>query len=193
VSDGEGGWRLCRYAGSGRLEAEGSIERRPTPSPLVTVGFALTKGDRPDWVVQKLTEAGVDRIIPLVTARAVVRWDGEKGATRVSRLRAIARAAAMQSRRAWLPAVNDVLPFEAAVRDLGQVAALAQAGGAPPSLSRPATLVGPEGGWSDEELAFGLPRVSLGPGVLRAETAAFAAGFLLCALRARIVAPLPGA
>jgi 16S rRNA (uracil1498-N3)-methyltransferase len=191
VSDGEGGWRQCRYAGSGRLEAAGDVERRPAPSPVVTVGFALTKGDRPEWVVQKLTEAGVDRIIPLVAARAVVPWDEEKGDRRLTRLRMIARAAAMQSRRAWLPAVNDVLDFEAAVAVLGSAAALAQPGGAPPTLSRPATLVGPEGGWSDEELAFGLPRVSLGPNVLRAETAALAAGLLLCALRARIVAPLP--
>jgi 16S rRNA (uracil1498-N3)-methyltransferase len=192
VSDGEGGWRECRYAGSGQLEGVGAAERRPAPSPLVTVAFSLTKGDRPEWVVQKLTEAGVDRIVPVVAARSVVRWDQEKGAERLSRLRTIARAAAMQSRRAWLPAVNDVWTFEAVVRELGSTAGLAHPGGAPPSLSRPATLVGPEGGWSDEELGLSLPRVGLGPNVLRAETAALAAGLLMCALRARIVAPLPG-
>ena len=192
VSDGEGGWRHCRYAGSGRLEGVGAVERRPAPSPLVTVGFALTKGDRPEWVVQKLTEAGVDRIVPVVAARSVVRWDQEKGDKRLIRLRSIARAAAMQSRRAWLPTVNDVRTFEAVVGELGSSAALAHPGGAPPSLIRPATLVGPEGGWSDDELAVSLPRVGLGPNVLRAETAAFAAGLLMCALRARIVAPVPG-
>ncbi|HSS09294.1 MAG TPA: RsmE family RNA methyltransferase [Acidimicrobiales bacterium] len=192
VSDGSGGWRRGRYAGPGRLELLGDIEHLPPPSPAVTVAFALTKAERPEWVVQKLTEAGVDRIVPVVTARAVVRWEGEKGAKQVGRLRAVARAAAMQSRRAWLPAVNALEPFAAVVTQLNSVGALAQPGGAPPSLSRPAILIGPEGGWSDEELACGLPSVSLGPTVLRAETAAFAAGFLLCALRARIVAPLPG-
>ena len=75
---------------------------------------------------------------------------------------------------------------------VGSSLALAHPGGGPPSLTRPATLVGPEGGWSDDELASSLPRVGLGPSVLRAETAAFAAGLLMCALRARIVAPLPG-
>ena len=189
VSEGAGGWRQCRYAGRGRLEPMGDVARRPGPSPLVTVGFALTKGDRPEWVVQKLTEAGVDRIVPLLAARAVVRWDEERGDRRLARLRSVARAAAMQSRRTWLPAVNEVMSFEAAARDLGSTAALAHFGGAPPTLSRPATLVGPEGGWSEEELAFGLPRVGLGPNVLRAETAALAAGLLLCALRARIVTP----
>jgi 16S rRNA (uracil1498-N3)-methyltransferase len=192
VSDGEGGWRQCRYAGPGRVEPVGDIERLPAPTPRVTVAFALTKGGRPEWVVQKLTEAGVDRIVPVVAARAVVRWEGERGAMRLNRLRSIARAAAMQSRRVWLPAVNDLQPFASVVGDLGEAAALAQSGGAPPSLTRPATLVGPEGGWSDDELACGLPWVSLGSSVLRAETAAFAAGFLMCALRARIVAPLPG-
>jgi 16S rRNA (uracil1498-N3)-methyltransferase len=192
VSDGAGGWRRCRYGGPGRLEAVGDVEHRPAPSPPVTVGFALTKGERPEWVVQRLTEAGVDRIIPMVTARAVVRWEGEKGTKQLSRLRAIVRAAAMQSRRVWLPTVNDLEPFANVVRDLHGVAALAHPGGAPPSLSRPATLIGPEGGWSGEELECGLPAMSLGCTVFRAETAAFAAGFLMCALRARIVAPLPG-
>jgi 16S rRNA (uracil1498-N3)-methyltransferase len=193
VSDGAGGWRQCRYAGSGRLEAVGEVKHRPPPSPPVTVAFALTKGERPEWVVQRLTEAGVDRIVPMVTARAVVRWEGEKGVKQLSRLRAIARAAAMQSRRVWLPTVNDLEPFANVVRDVSGAASLAQPGGAPPSLSRPATLIGPEGGWSSEELGCGLPTVSLGCTVFRAETAAFAAGFLMCALRARIVAPLPGA
>ena len=192
VSDGEGGWRRCRYAGSGRLDTVEAAERRPRPSPLVTVAFALTKGDRPEWVVQKLTEVGVDRIVPVVAARSVVRWDQERGDKRLSRLRSVARAAAMQSRRAWLPTVNDLWTFEAAVLELGSSLALAHPGGGPPSLTRPATLVGPEGGWSDDELASSLPRVGLGPSVLRAETAAFAAGLLMCALRARIVAPLPG-
>lgn len=67
-------------------------------------------------------------------------------------------------------------------------AALAEPGGAPPSLDRPVVLVGPEGGWAEEELALDLPRVSLGPLVLRAETAAVAAGVLLTSLRHKLVA-----
>ena len=66
-------------------------------------------------------------------------------------------------------------------------AAMADRGGAPPSLARPLLLVGPEGGWDDGERAAGLPAVSLSPGVLRAETAAIVAGALLVALRAGCV------
>jgi 16S rRNA U1498 N3-methylase RsmE len=62
-------------------------------------------------------------------------------------------------------------------------------GGGPPSLERPVVLVGPEGGWDESELASGLPLVTLGPTVLRAETAAMAAGVLLCGLRAGVVGP----
>jgi RsmE family RNA methyltransferase len=90
----------------------------------------------------------------------------------------------MQSRRNRLPEVTDPLPF-ADVAVAG--AALAEAGGAAPSLERPFVLVGPEGGWDRTELARRLPLVGLGPNVLRAETAAVAAGVLLCALRAGLV------
>jgi 16S rRNA U1498 N3-methylase RsmE len=62
-------------------------------------------------------------------------------------------------------------------------------GGDPPGLDRPIILIGPEGGWDDSELAVALPRVVLGSAVLRSETAAVAAGMLLCALRAGVVNP----
>ena len=155
--------------------------------PVVTVAFAVVKGQRPEWAVQKLTEIGVDRIVPLLAARSVVRWPpGESGAP-LARLRRVAREAAMQSRRAWLPAVEGVAAFSAVAAEAG--AALAHPGGAPPTLDRPVVLVGPEGGWDDTELAAGPPLVGLGPSVLRAETAAVVAGALLCALRAGIVSP----
>lgn len=194
VSDGRGGWRACRFVpvgggrgGRGGLEPLGPVEHRPPPTPPVTVAFAIVKGERTDWIVQKLTEAGVDRIVPFVAGRSVVRWDGERGDRRVERLRTIARAAAMQSRRAWLPAVDNVGSFATAVAELGPAAGLAHPGGAPPSLERPAVLIGPEGGWTEDELRCGLPLIGLGSNVLRAETAALAAGVLLGALREGIV------
>jgi 16S rRNA (uracil1498-N3)-methyltransferase len=167
------------------VAGEVSVEGRPQPP--VTVAFALTKGDRPEWTVQKLVEVGVDRIVPLTTAHTVVRWDGDpdKAARLGARLRAVARGAAMQSRRRWLPVVEVLLPFaEVATPE----AALAQMGGtAGPSLARPSILIGPEGGWDEAELASGLPTVTLGPTVLRAETAAVAAGVLLCGIRSGVV------
>jgi 16S rRNA (uracil1498-N3)-methyltransferase len=189
VADGTGAWRRCRYLGSGRLEVAGPTVPVDTPVPAITIGFALTKGERPEWAVQKLTELGVDRIVPVVTDRSVARWEGERAGRRLERLRAVARAAAMQSRRVRLPQVDDVTAFADWAAGAGSAGALAHPGGAPISLSRPAILVGPEGGFSEAETACGLPAVDLGPGILRAETAAVAAGTLLSALRVGLVLP----
>jgi 16S rRNA (uracil1498-N3)-methyltransferase len=194
ASDGAGGWRPCLFGTEGTLEPTGEAFHEAPPRPTVTVGFALTKGDRPEWTVQKLAEAGVDRIVPMVTARTVVRWDTDKAPRQVARLQAVAHAAAMQSRRVWLPEVAELASFEAvmsaAVASGGNgPLAMADPGGAPPSLEHPTLLVGPEGGWDDVELASGLARVTLGPTVLRAETAAMAAGLLLCGLRAGVIGP----
>ena len=185
AGDGAGGVRPFRFGPE--LVPEGDAVHVERPRPAVTVAFALTKGDRPEWVVQRLTEAGVDRMVPFVAARSVVRWDPGRAAGHLERLRRVAREAAMQSRRAWLPAVDDVRSFAAVAGEPG--AALADLDGDPPSLDHPVALVGPEGGWSDEERGCGLVRVCLGDTVLRAETAALAAGVLLCAMRAAVVAP----
>jgi 16S rRNA (uracil1498-N3)-methyltransferase len=182
VSDGRGGWRRCTFGAGGDLQPEGEVEQRPQPAPAITVAFALTKGDKPELTVQKLTELGVDRIVPFVAARSVVRWDDERAARQVERLRRVAREAGMQSRRAHLPEVAEVADFATVARLPGAV--LADAGGQPPALATPAVLVGPEGGWSDEERAAGLPCAGLGDHVLRAETAAITAAALWTALRA---------
>ena len=190
VADGAGQWRRCRLAPGGVLEALDDVVVAARPRPEVAVAFALTKGERPDWAVQKLTEVGVDAIVPFTAERSVVRWSGERAAAQAERWRRIAREAASQSRRVWLPHVEDVQPFEQVVARPGAV--LAEADGDPPTLAHPLVLVGPEGGWSPEELAAGahLPRVRLGDATLRAETAAVVAGTLLGALRAGLVRPV---
>ena len=71
------------------------------------MAFAPVKGERPEWVVQKLTELGIDRIVPLFSERSVVRWSGARGQATVERLRRVAREAAAQCRRVWLPEVSD--------------------------------------------------------------------------------------
>jgi 16S rRNA (uracil1498-N3)-methyltransferase len=187
ASDGVGGWRPCRWRGIGvGLEPDGDIVREPAPTPAIIIGFVVPKGDRPEWVVQKLTEAGVDRILPLVSARSVVRWDAARAAKHLERLRRVAREAAMQSRRVWLPAVEDVRLVAKACAELGPGCALAHPRGSPPVADGSAILVGPEGGWTPDERE-GHPLVSLGSTVLRAETAALSASILLGALRAGIV------
>jgi 16S rRNA (uracil1498-N3)-methyltransferase len=188
VSDGGGRWRDGVLAEGGAVEPTSATESAPRATPPITIAFALTKGERPELAVQKLTELGVDRIVPFAARRSVVRWDRERAAAQVGRLRRVAREAAMQSRRAWLPEVDELRTFEEVTRLPG--AALADRAGAPPSLARPTVLVGPEGGWTDDERGAGPPAIGLGPNVLRAETAAIAAAAVLGALRARLVAPM---
>ena len=184
MSDGAGGRLACRFGPA--VEPVGEVETVPRPNPQVTVAFAVVKGQRPEWAVQKLTEIGVDRIVPLLSARSVVRWPAGVAGTQVARLRRVAREAAMQSRRVWLPTVDVVTPFAAMAAEPG--AAVAEPGGGPPSLDKPLVLIGPEGGWDEAEVAAaGRVLVGLGPSVLRTETAAVVAGTLLCALRAGVV------
>ena len=129
----------------------------------------------------------MDIVVLFAAARSVVRWDGDRAAHHLDRLRRIARQAAMQSRRTSLPDVEDLRSFAEVAARPG--AAQAEPGGEPPSLERPLVLVGPEGGWGEEEAAAPLARVTLGPTILRAETAAVVAGGLLCSLREGLVGP----
>jgi 16S rRNA (uracil1498-N3)-methyltransferase len=188
VADGRGRWALAAWCGRAELERTGPVHTEARSEPTLTVAFAPVKGDRPEWVVQKLTELGVDRIVPLRCERSVVRWTAERGRTATERLRRVSREAAAQSRGTWLPEVTDMLPFAglAALGSTGEVA-LAQLGGDPPTPRHRVVAIGPEGGWTEGELASELPTVGLGPTVLRAETAAVAAGVLLAGLRSRTV------
>ena len=190
VSDGAGSWRMCSWGAGGELEPTGpEVDEGPAPAP-VTIAFAVTKGERPEWVVQKLTEIGVDAIVAFRAARSVVRWDDAKAAEHVARWRRVAREAAMQSRRTRLPVVSGVVAFGDLVGPIGSAGALAAPGGGFLSLDRPVLLIGPEGGWDPEEMACGLPAVGLGPTVLRAETAALAGAVVLCGMRDGIIPPL---
>ena len=184
VTDGRGQWRWCRFGTD--LVPDGDTVLDPEPAPRITVAFALVKGERPELVVQKLTELGVDMIVPFVAERSVVRWDPAKADRNTERLRRVALEAAMQSRRIWLPEVAEVATFAGVAALPGAVRADME--GAPPSLDHPTLLIGPEGGWSDGERASVPAAVGLGSGVLRAETAAITGAALLCALRSGLVA-----
>jgi 16S rRNA (uracil1498-N3)-methyltransferase len=181
ASDGAGSWRPCTFTGSPPwLEAQAQVAEVARASPEVTVAFTPVKADRPEWVVQKLTEIGVDRIVVLRSERSVVVWEGSRADRAIEKLQKISRQAAAQSRRAWIPrvlGVTGISDFSAAEPLL-----LAERGGGPPRLGMP-VCVGPEGGWTDRELGLATETVGLGHGVLRAETAAVVAGALVCALR----------
>jgi 16S rRNA (uracil1498-N3)-methyltransferase len=176
------------------LEVTGAIVRVPPAAPAIGVAFALVKGTKPELVVQKLTELGVDQIVAFRAARSVVQWDRAKAAKAVERWRSVARAATMQSHRPRLPIVEDVTDLTDLLGRDG--VAVADRTGGPPDLQRPLVLVGPEGGWSAEERAAaeraGVPSVALGAHVLRAETASVTVGALLTGLRGGLVVPQPG-
>jgi 16S rRNA (uracil1498-N3)-methyltransferase len=179
ATDGQGGWRLCAYTGASSLEPTGEGGREEPPSREVGVGFALVKGERPELVVQKLTELGVDRIAVFAARRSVVRWDAARGAKHLERLQKVAREACGQCRRLFVPSV-ELAELSDLVAGPGVVAA--QAGGRPLGDEDRMVLIGPEGGWEVDELR-GVDTVTLGDHVLRAETAAITAGALLCSLR----------
>jgi 16S rRNA (uracil1498-N3)-methyltransferase len=161
----------------------------------VTLAQALVATDKMDWLVQKAVELGVARIVPLETERAVVRLDGERAAKRIEHLRQVAIAACEQCGRNRLPDVAPVakLPAFLAACAGGDARTLLLAPGATMRLGEVdpggraiVLMIGPEGGFSDGERraaqAAGFEAVSLGPRVLRTETAGLAA---LAALQAR--------
>ncbi len=202
VGDGRGGWARSQWEGDGTVSplrhgagvgGDGSVQHEGRVEPLLTVAFAPTKGERPEWVVQKLTELGIDWIVPLISERSVVRWSGTRGAATVDRLRRVAREAAAQCRRVWLPEVGDTVRFAdlPSLGGPGEVV-LAQLSGDRPTVAQRVVAVGPEGGWSTEELGSGLPTVGFGLSVLRAETAAVTAGALMASLRTGTVAQVDG-
>jgi len=180
VSDGRGWWRRCRYGVP--LEVVGEPEVVPAADPALTVAFAPVKGDSPEWVVQKLTELGIDRIVVLETERSVVRWDAERAGRQIERLSRVAREAAMQCRRCHLPDVEGVWSL-ADVADAWPDAARADRGGSALGARDHVLVVGPEGGWTEAERAAVPRAVGLGDHVLRAETAAVTAGALMAAVR----------
>lgn len=188
VTDGAGAWRWCRFGPE--LTVDGEIECVAPPTPRITIAFALVKGQKPELVVQKLTELGVDELVPFVADRSVVRWDEERSRRNTERLRRIAIEASMQSRRVWRPILRDVTTFDALIAEGGFV--VAEREGGSPTSETTSIMIGPEGGWSDSERQQFTEVVGLGPGVLRSETAAFAAASILSALRAGLVQPVHG-
>lgn len=174
VCDGQGGWRLTEVAGQ-TLRPAGDVRYEQTP-PLITIATAIPKGDRVDWMVQKLTEIGVAEIVLLHCERSVVRWDDDRAARQLARLHRVAREASMQSRRLHLPVVSGPVPFAKIVERDGVVLAEPSGVTSAALAEFPHTVViGPEGGFSSGELAARVPVVSLGRTVLRIETAALVA------------------
>jgi len=186
----DGEWR-ARIASFGRRDARLAVttrSRAQSATPDIWLAFAPIKRQRVDWLVEKATELGVSRMIPVLTRRTIV--------TRVNldRLRAHAIEAAEQTERLDVPVVDDAVTVEKLLRDWPRGRRLllcAEAGAARPladvlaefprnAVPPMAVMTGPEGGYAPEELdaLVSLPFVTpvgLGPRILRADTAAIAA------------------
>lgn len=189
VGDGRGRWAPAVLGPDATVEVTAAAASAPQRKPLLTVAFALVKGAKPELVVQKLTELGIDRIVPFRAERSVLRWDDDRAARAVERWRAVAASATEQCHRPWLPEITEVASTDELAEDRYGPMAMAERGGGPPTLESPGIAVGPEGGWSPAERSLPWARVALGGHVLRAETAAVTAGALLAALREGVVEP----
>ena len=199
VFDGAGKEFHCRVDRSERNAAQLAVIAETDPakaeSPLqITLGVALLKGEKFDLVVQKATELGVTRIVPLVTKHADIRLrDTSDAAKRVTRWQRIALEAAKQCGRAAIPEITLPVNFDSFVQEKGgdemQLMFSERDGeslnAVDLSLSPKAltALIGSEGGWADEEIAgaraAGWRIITLGGRILRAETAAVAVAALL--------------
>jgi 16S rRNA (uracil1498-N3)-methyltransferase len=184
VFDGSSGEWLARIADAGRKRMTLVVERRTREAetiPDVWLAFAPVKRAQTDWLVEKATELGAARLLPVMTRRTVAER------VRLDRLHSIAIEAAEQCGRTRLPGIAEPVPLARLIEEReaertlyfadeagGEAAAGAFKAG--PAL----ILTGPEGGFTDEERAAirgtpGTVAISLGPRILRAETAALAA------------------
>lgn len=200
VVDGAGLRLTCEVAGADKsslslVVREVLQEERPVPE--IVLVQALAKGGRDEAAVEICTEIGIDRVIPWASQRAIVQWKGPKADKGRAKWEGVARAAAKQSRRAFVPTVEGVMDsreltswvasltdeagvafvcHEEASESLGAaLASLQEAGADAPLPPRVALIVGPEGGIGPEETGAlvdaGARMIGLGSNVLRSSTA----------------------
>jgi 16S rRNA (uracil1498-N3)-methyltransferase len=174
------------FASHDQVEFELGAEVESAALPHVTVYLSIFKFDRMEWALEKLTELGVGRVVPMIAQRTEEHL-AKAAARRVERWRKIAREASQQARRVAPPEIADPVALKKAVlEEQGSRIVLAESENqislktALSEYRPPLTLAfGPEGGWSEAELALfnaeGWKPASLGHTILRAETAAIAA------------------
>jgi 16S rRNA (uracil1498-N3)-methyltransferase len=182
--DGQSGEWLARIVEAGKKRMKLAIQRKtrePESVPDVWLAFAPVKRTQTDWLVEKSTELGVARLLPVITQRTIAER------VKLERLQAIAIEAAEQCGRTRLPTIDDPLPIKHLLehRNVARTLYFADESGgdwAPDAFTPGPCLIltGPEGGFTDDERAAirsapNAVAVSLGPRILRAETAALAA------------------
>lgn len=205
VSNGAGLWQLFRvgedFGNSAQIWPDGVPISVEPPTWHIVVGIALSKGEKPELAVQKLTELGVDHISLFHGERSIARWDDQKVHRNLDRLRVVAKEAVQQSRSVFAPTVSwseDLAGFGRWVGEsypgtgFWRADQLGEPLRGSPQLPGQsvrdacAVAIGPEGGWSDAERSQGRA-AALARDVLRAETAAIVAAALLSAARSSLL------
>jgi len=180
--DGSSGEWLARISEAGKKRMALTVERRtrePEAIPDVWLAFAPVKRTQTDWLVEKATELGVAKLIPVITHRTIAER------VKLERLGSIAIEAAEQCGRTRLPTIDEPVSLAQFLKQSDRPIYFADEGGGEPAASafkpgQAVILTGPEGGFTDDERAAiravsnAIP-VSLGPRILRAETAALVA------------------
>jgi len=161
------------------------------PPVEVTLYQALPKKDKFELVIQKATELGVARIVPIITKRTIVNIDSEKSGKKLERWNKIAQEACKQSGRAYVPQISEPVNFKTVLCELkAELSLMPYEAETEKSLkqalksfkiSKPKSIgifIGPEGGWDEEEVTMAVKKdiisVTLGPRILRTETASLA-------------------
>ena len=180
ATDGAGRWRECRVVGRDGIEIAGSVVAENAHSSTIGVAFVPVKAEKPENTVRQLVEVGADTIdVLLPTKRAVAGTRDRLN----DRIHTIVREACMQSRRVFVPQVNVGVDLAEVLVRAG--VAVADPEGGPLSAEHQYIIVGPEGGFDASEVPETVAKVSIGPVVMRAETAALVAGARLVALHER--------
>ncbi len=209
LSDGQGKDYTCRLVEVGPEQATAKVVEAAVceaePTVAITLYQGLPKSDKMDLIVQKCTEIGVSRFVPVATERAIVELKGSKAAKRIARWARIAEEAAKQSRRGRIPQIEPVMSWQEALADaaeqrkragddhflavvpyeLEQTVSVRQVLVPHRQLGvgQAAIFIGPEGGLTSAEVdaaaALGCRPISLGARILRTETAGLVTAALL--------------
>lgn len=192
VADGRGAvghGRLTEERGGRAVIALDWVRRVVRRAPVISVAVAPPKGERLSWAIQKLSELGVDEVVLMRTERSVRAWEPDRAERAADRQRAVAREAAMQSRQPFVMKVVAGMDLDEAL-DTGRDPTIILSEGMdhpltgvlPAEATGLRLLIGPEGGFTDDELeraaAAGAQAASLGAPVLRTETAVLVAATL---------------
>lgn len=169
------------------LVPDGDLHLVPPPATRLGVASFLPSTERLAYLIQKVTEVGIDDIY-LLSDPSDRRAGAQLSEAQVERLGRISREAASQSKRAFLPHMHPVTSLADFVTTHGECLAICDGAGGSPTLERSIWVIGPESGLIDE--VFGsLPRYRLAQDTLRVETAAVVAGSIMVALREGVVLP----